>query len=102
MTKARAILFLIFSLLIVSCDRLVEKEVVVFVASQTAPCGDRTCLQISEVQNGPFFLNTITGFTHVAGFRYKLRIQASTPNADTVGSFSVLKLLETLEKTPAQ
>lgn len=102
MTKTRAILMLAFSLLIVSCDRLVEKEVVVFVAPQTVPCGEDKCLQISQNSSGPYFNNKIAGFIHETGFRYKLRVQASTPNSDDIGSFSALRLLETLEKTPTQ
>lgn len=102
MTKARAVIILIFSFFIVSCDRLVDKEVVVFVAPQTVLCGEEKCLQISQNASGPYFSNRIVGFTHESGFRYKLRVQASTPNSDEIGSFSALRLLETLEKTPAQ
>jgi Domain of unknown function (DUF4377) len=110
MMQARVILTLVFAIFIVSCDRFVFREVVVFVLPQTVPCSNSklfhstdTCLQISENSAGPFFFNQISGFTHEAGFRYKLRVKADwQSNEDVVGAQAILQLLETLEKTPAQ
>jgi Domain of unknown function (DUF4377) len=108
MIKARAITISLLSIVfVVSCDRVNDREAILFVSPQTALCGTgglfdstETCLQISESSSGPYFLNKINGFNHESGFRYKLRVQASSINSDSVNQGLMLKLLETLEKTP--
>jgi Domain of unknown function (DUF4377) len=116
MTKARAILILLFPLLFVltACPlNSPSLETTVYVASKTAPCEtttDRTpadtCLRITTTLGGPEFLNQISQFKHETGFRYVLRVrvqslQGRIVTTSDINSGSLILLLEILEKTPA-
>jgi Domain of unknown function (DUF4377) len=109
MRNAQAIIaILLIALIATACETYMRTEATVYVSPQTTPCENSqfkptdTCLQISEQVNGPFFKNKIAGFNHEIGFRYKLRIESAQWNSSKPDVISELKLLEILEKTPAQ
>ena len=92
MMNARALLSIAaIGFIATACERYLTTQATVHVLPQTAPCGDRSqfnptdiCLQIGLSADGPFFRNKILRFTHETSFRYKLRVQSAAWNNELV------------------
>ncbi len=106
------------ALTLVACNLRSVTLKTVEVAAQTKPCSGgfggytdprpsdppesiENCIQVrdSSVSN-TFFHGSIKGFTHEAGFQYKLRVYKYSSNG-MMDDFGYTEFISVLEKTPA-
>ncbi len=110
--------FVPLALILAACNLRSVSVKTVEVAAQTKPCSGgiggytdphpseppesiQNCIQVrdSSVSN-TFYHGSIKGFTHEAGFQYKLRVYKYSSNG-MMDDFGYMEFISILEKTPA-